>query len=88
MHAWSFDKPLRLIEQQVEKEDQQPKALAYYGVWLPEKQDMLSRFIEGCTVSVVTCQFLKWVWQKLKEKGKRVWPAPGGLWFGIMLAAF
>lgn len=73
MHAWSFDKPLRLIEQQVDKQDQQPKALACYGVWLPEEQNMLLRFTEGRPVSVVTCRFLHWVCQKLEEKGKRVW---------------
>jgi hypothetical protein len=73
MHAWSFDQPLRLVEQPMDKDDQQPKALACYGVWLPEQQNMLLRFVEGRPLSWVTCRFLDWVCQRLEQKGKRVW---------------
>lgn len=73
MHAWSFDKPLRLIEQQVEKENKEPKALACYGVWFAEEKNMFLRFAEGRPVSNVTCSFLDWVCKQLEEKGKQVW---------------
>ena len=73
MHTWSFHQPLRLIEQQVDQQDLQPKALACYGVWFPEQEEMLLRFVDGRPVSAVTCRFLQWVCQRLEQKGKRVW---------------
>lgn len=73
MHAWSFDTPLRLIEQQADKKDQEPKALACYGVWFPDEENMLIRFADSRPLSSVTCRFLDWVCQSLEQKGKRVW---------------
>lgn len=73
MHTWSFDQPLRLIEQPVDKANQEPKALACYGAWLADEEYMLLRFAERRPVSSVTCRFLNWVCHKLEQKGKRVW---------------
>jgi hypothetical protein len=73
MHSWNFDQPLRLIEQQADKKDQQPKALACYGVWFADEQQMLLRFAQARPVSELTCHFLEWVCERLAQKGKRVW---------------
>lgn len=80
MHGWSLDgAPLRLVKQEQDKGDEEAKALACYGVLLekneggPERQEMLLRFAEGRPVSGVTTAFLRWVCQRLEERGKRVW---------------
>lgn len=80
MHSWCFDQddhPLRLLEKQPKAEDQEPKALACYGVLLEAcpalHGQMLLRFVKGRPVSQVTCEFLDWVCQRLEQAGKRVW---------------
>lgn len=77
MHAWSFDKPLRLQQKTPEKPDADPKALACYGVLFPETgsgpDQMLLRFVKGRPVSQVTMEFLDWVCARLEEAGRRVW---------------
>lgn len=75
MHSWADDKrPLRLIEKAVPKGDPDPKAVACYGLWLPEAdmQEMLLRFVDGRPVSAITSRYLEWCCLKLWEKGKRV----------------
>ncbi len=81
MHAWTdTDRPLRLVEQPVAKEDEDPKALACYGllVRLREQahgdvdQQMWLRFVTGRPVSDITTQFLDWCCEKLEALGKRV----------------
>ena len=81
LHAWTPAKrPLRLIEQEVAKEDPDPKALACYGlrlscpaapVSLPEP--VWLRFVQGRPVSDLTIQFLAWACAKLQVLGKTVW---------------
>ncbi len=75
MHSWvEHEKPLRLFEKQVPKGDPDPKALACYGLWLPEPglREMLLRFVDGRPVSSMTTRYLEWCCLKLWERGKRV----------------
>ena len=59
--AWAADKrPLRLVEVAVPDGDPDPKALACYGVWLPEVGQTWLRFVDGRPVSAITTQFLDW----------------------------
>lgn len=76
MPAWSNEQALRLIERKPDKNEDDPKALACYGVYFPEQkqqQNMLLRFVKGRPVSSVTCEFLQWACQRLAEQGKRGW---------------
>lgn len=77
MHAWAGEKPLRLLETKPKKDEQEPKALACYGVYFPlyccGAQNMVLRFVKGRPVSEVTCTFLEWVCRWLAARGKRVW---------------
>ena len=55
--------PLCLIEREAYSDEEALKALACYGVYLPEsstpKSDMLLRFVEGHPVSDATTTFLE-----------------------------
>ena len=67
-------KPMRpLIQQSVEKDDPDPKAISCYGLYVPELKKMWLRFVDGRPLSSVTTQFLRWCCQKLEVAGKRVW---------------
>jgi hypothetical protein len=62
LHAWApSGEPFRLIEREADSDEEAPKALACYGVYLPEaatsESDMLLRFVEGRPVSDVTTTF-------------------------------
>ena len=61
MYAWTEDKPLRLVEKEAPKADTDRKALACYGLFLPQTDTMLLRFVTGRPVSQVTCDDLAWV---------------------------
>jgi transposase len=52
--------------------DPEAKALACYGLWLPERERMLLRFVDGRPVSPVTCAFLAWAAEHLAAEGVRV----------------
>ena len=54
------------------RDDPEPKALACYGLWLPERERTLLRFVAGRPVSIVTCAFLAWVAERLAAEGARV----------------
>lgn len=81
LSAWSEPgHPLRLVEQTVNKNDKDPKALACYGLLvscpaapatLPEQ--VWLRFVQGRCVSGITTQFLDFCCEKLAAGGKRVW---------------
>ena len=73
LHAWTADQPLRLIEQTRAKDDPDPKALACYGVLLPELDQLWVRFVDGRPVSSSTTQFLAWVCDRLAALGKTAW---------------
>ncbi len=70
-HAWAeAGRPLRLVERAVAKDDPDPKALACYGVLLPQTGEVWLRFVDGRPVSAVTTQFLAWCCEKLAARGK------------------
>ena len=46
--------------------------MACYGLWLPARERMLLRFIDGRPVSAVTCAFLAWAAEHLAAEGVRV----------------
>lgn len=82
LSAWApEDKPLRLIEQTVFKDDPDPKALAAYGMLLrlcqpagsldSFKEEVWLRFVDGRPVGAVTIQFLDWVCKCLEGRGKK-----------------
>jgi transposase len=61
---------LHLIEQSVEKDDPDPKALSCYGLYLPELKETWLRFVDGRPVSSITTQFLSWCCHRLKQRSK------------------
>lgn len=78
LHSWADpdDGPLRLVEQELPKEDADPKALACYGVLLRQVgqgERTWLRFVDGRPVSAITEQFLEWCCGQLKETGVRTW---------------
>jgi len=73
MHSWaSPGERLHLTVHAADPEDPEPKALACYGLWLPEHEQMLLRFVAGRPVSNVTCAFLAWAAKCLATEGTRV----------------
>jgi hypothetical protein len=77
MHAWG-EAPVRLVEQSVAKTDEDPQALACYGLLLrlQEADGTMSeptwlRFVDGRPVSEITTQFLGWCCQRLEAVGQR-----------------
>ena len=78
LHAWSErGEPLRLAELALPKADQEPKALACYGLLVrlrsPEgevSEAIWLRFVDGRPVSGVTTQFLAWCGEKAAAAGK------------------
>ena len=73
LHAWTAgptDPPLRLVGRDREKGDADPKALACYGLFRRDTDDMMLRFVDGRPVSHVTTQFLAGVCDDLAAEGK------------------
>ncbi len=74
LHSWAqAGNPLRLVEQSVEKDDPDPKAISCYGLYLPEFERVWLRFVDGRPVSSITTRFLEWCSERLAEVGKKVW---------------
>jgi hypothetical protein len=74
LNSWSDARePLRLVEQSVEKDDPDPKAISCYGLYVPELEKVWLRFVDGRPVSRITTRFLSWCCQKLRAAGKKVW---------------
>ena len=71
LYAWTEDKPLHLVEQEAPKADRDRKALACYGLFLPQTDTMLLRFVNGRPVSQVTCDYLAWIADRLTHDGKK-----------------
>jgi len=63
-------RPLRLVEQTVATDDPDPTALACFGLYLPQANEVLLRFVDGRPVSGVTTQFLAWCSHRLAARGK------------------
>jgi transposase len=76
LSAWTAGgERLRLALHTAERADPDPKALACYGLWLPERpagERMLLRFVDGRPVSAVTRAFLAWATERLAADGVRV----------------
>ena len=73
LHSWAAPgEPLRLAMHAADPADPETKALACYGLWLPERERMLLRFVAGRPVSPVTCAFLAWAAQQMTAEGMRV----------------
>ena len=71
LHGWAArDQPLRLVEQTVARDDPERKALACYGLLLPETGEVWLRFLDGRPVSAVTTAFLDWCCQEAAQRGK------------------
>jgi transposase len=62
---------LRLIQQQVPRNDPDGKAIACYGLYLLGLNQMLLRFVAGRPVSAVTTAFLAWLLVHFAGQGKR-----------------
>jgi hypothetical protein len=72
VHSWAdATKPVRLLEKEARKDDPEPKALACYGMYLPELKETWLRFVDGRPVSAITTQFLEWCCEKLEQRGKK-----------------
>jgi transposase len=71
LHAWTEDEPLHLIQREVTKDDNDPKALSCYGLLRADTGGMLLRFVDGRPVSQVTEDFLAWVCERLAAEGKK-----------------
>lgn len=71
LHSWA-DKgsSVRLFEKEPIKDDPEPKALACYGMYVPELEKTWLRFVDGRPVSSVTTQFLEYCTNKLAQRGK------------------
>jgi hypothetical protein len=70
LQAWTeADRPLRLVEQTIAQDDPAPKALAWYGLFLPASDQGWLRFVDGRPVSALTTQFLTWCSAKLAAQG-------------------
>jgi hypothetical protein len=73
LNSWSeAGRPLRLVEQSVEKNDPEPKAISCYGLYVPELERTWLRFVDGRPVSGITTRFLEWCCTKLEALDKRV----------------
>lgn len=71
LHSWSeAGDPAHLIEKEARSDDPDPKALACYGLYVPELRETWLRFVDGRPVSSITTQFLGWCSQKLEARGK------------------
>lgn len=71
LHTWTQEEPMRLIQQEADKTDTDPKAIACYGLLRGDTGQMLLRFVEGRPVSGVTIGFLSWLCTRLAEEGKQ-----------------
>jgi DDE superfamily endonuclease len=72
LHAWTDQRPRRLVEQAVAKGDPDPNALCCSGVLRTDQTQTLRRFVEGRPVSHVTTAFLGWLMPQMAAEHKRV----------------
>lgn len=61
---------MRLVEKVPSNNDPEPKALACYGLYVPELARSWIRFVDGRPVSSITTQFLDYCTNKLAAAGK------------------
>ena len=71
LHSWvEAGRPTRLMEKGAKKDAPEPKALACYGMYMPELEETWIRFVDGRPVSTITAQFLGYCCDKLAAAGK------------------
>ena len=70
LQTWTDDKPLRLIQNEPDRHDPEPKAMACYGLLRADTQGMLLRFVDGRPVSAVPTQCLAWLTAWVAAEGK------------------
>ena len=70
LHTWTDEKPWRLHQNEPDRHDPEPKAVACYGLLRADTQDMLLRFVDGRPVRAVTTQFRAWLAAWLAAEGK------------------
>src|SRR5436305_14685659 len=70
LQTWTEDKPLRLRQNEPDRQDAEPKAVACYGLLRADTQGMILRFVDGRRVSAVTIQFLAWLTAWLAAEGR------------------
>jgi hypothetical protein len=70
LHTWTAAQPLRLIQNEPDRHDPEPKARACYGLLRTDTQDMRLRFVNGRPVSAVTTQCLGGLTERLAAEGK------------------
>jgi hypothetical protein len=72
LHSWvEAGRPTRLIEKRPRKDDPEKKALACYGMYLPEFEETWIRFVDGRPVSAITTRLLDYCCGKLAAAGKK-----------------
>ena len=69
LRTWTEAKPLRLIQNEPDRYDPEPQAVACYGLLRADTQGMLLRFVDGRPVSAVTTQFLAGLTARLATEG-------------------
>jgi hypothetical protein len=69
LHAWTDDTPLRLIHNEPDRHDSEPKAVACYGLLRADTQGMRLRLVDGRPVRAVTTQCLAWLTARLAAEG-------------------
>ena len=77
LRTWTLpDAPVHLTEKTAARPDQEPIALACYGLYVrataTQAEHLLLRFATGRPVSAHTTQFLAWCLTELAAQGKRV----------------
>lgn len=71
LHTWTDDKPLRLLQNEPDRQDREPKAVACYGLLRTDTQGMRLRCVDGRPVRAVTTQLLAWLTARLAAEGKK-----------------
>ncbi len=70
LSAWAEpQRPVRLTEVAIPADDPAPKALACYGLWLPERNETWLRFVDGRPVSALTIDYLTWCTEQAAVRG-------------------
>jgi len=70
-HTWCEEAPFHLVETQVAAKDPEAKAMACSGLYLPQCQQRLWRFVWGRPVRAVTWLFLAWLTTYVAAQGQR-----------------
>jgi len=69
--TWCADAPFHLVEKQGAAKAPEAKAMACYGLYLPQLNQMRLRFVWGRPVSAVPGLFLVWLTTYFAAQGKR-----------------